>query len=88
LDKKSGKICYMLSARSLTIDCESSASRKKKWIAVPNSRLLLYQTYFQLQVNSNILTYTQWRLQEPGPGGSNYFSFKKIFASKYFLYSS
>ncbi|WJX19181.1 hypothetical protein P8452_08898 [Trifolium repens] len=38
LDKKSGKICYMLSARSLTIDCESSASRRKKWIAVPNSR--------------------------------------------------
>ncbi|XP_045808802.1 putative F-box protein PP2-B12 [Trifolium pratense] len=39
LDKKSGKIFYMLSARSLTTtDCKSSARRKKKWISVRESR--------------------------------------------------
>ncbi|CAK8572239.1 unnamed protein product [Lathyrus sativus] len=38
LDRKSGKICYMLAARSLTIAWVDD-ERYWKWISMPNSRL-------------------------------------------------
>lgn len=38
--RKSGQMCYLLAARSLTIDCRN-VKAEKEWIPMHNSRLVL-----------------------------------------------
>lgn len=45
LQRKSGQKCYLLAARSLTIDCRN-VDGEKEWIPMHDSRLVLYFQFF------------------------------------------